>query len=45
MHRDDSLIATRARIITIWCHIAISGSVVVVVYTWLMSGSITRDRR
>jgi Golgi nucleoside diphosphatase len=44
MHRDDSLIATRARIITIWCHIAISGSAVVV-YTWLMSGSITRDRR
>ena len=44
MHRDDSLSATRVCIITIWCYIAISSSVVAV-YTWLMSGCITRRRR
>ena len=40
MRRDDSLSATRASVITIWCHIVVIGGIAVI-YIWLMSGRIT----
>jgi len=44
MRRDDSLSATRASIITIWCHIVVIGGIAVI-YIWLIAGRITWRRR